>query len=116
MNPSGTENPAASTPKTPAARSPSSKKPPSGVCRRTNISAVTATRAPTMRIAQTTFIAARPLPRVCDRLLGDRGLRCPHGRGRRRPVGGGLERLAPAGEESVPARGAEDRPFGHLEV
>src|SRR3954463_6453415 len=85
---------------------------------RTNISAVTATatRAPTMRIAQTTFIAARPLPRVRDRWLGDRGLRCPHGRGRRRPVGGGLERLAPAGEHAVHARGAEDRPFGHLEV
>ena len=61
MNPSRTENPVASTPKTPAARSPSSKKPPAGARRRTNSSAVTATaaEAAVMRIAQTMFTACQ---------------------------------------------------------
>ena len=62
MNPSSTENPVASTPKTPAARSPSAKKPPSGARRRTSSRAVTAIAHATamIRNAQTTFtVAAR---------------------------------------------------------
>src|SRR4051812_48340960 len=61
MNPSSTENPVANTPKTPAARSPSSKKPPSGARRRTSRSAVTAAaHAPAMiSNAQKMFIGTR---------------------------------------------------------
>src|SRR5262245_8006510 len=61
MKPSSTENPVASTPKTPEARSPSEKKLPSGARRRTNSIAETVTaQAPAViRTPQTMFIGRR---------------------------------------------------------
>src|SRR6478736_864562 len=51
MKPSSTENPVASTPNTPEARSPSLKKLPPGARRRTSSIAVTATAVTPARIA-----------------------------------------------------------------
>src|SRR3954453_9733957 len=68
MNPSRIENPVARTPNTPAARSPSPKKPPSGARRRTNSSAVTPTaQAPVMATKpQMMFIVQRPFAHPGD--------------------------------------------------
>src|SRR5436189_5343873 len=111
MKPSSTEKPVASTPKTPAARSPSSKKLPSGARRRTSSMTATATAVTTRVIpmARKRFIARPKPPRAprsrlerLPRLLGGRTV--------------ALEQAPPAGEQAVHRCRADDRLGRHRQA